>query len=276
MKKTTKYLVWALLAILFVVMMFCGYKIASIWHQYRADQKIYSELGDSYVRDSDSSQPAVGASLPVATVEEDGQGSARIGREMLDEVSPRDVDFHRLITEVNPEICGWIYCEGSRIDYPVVQHTDNQFYLNHNAKGGSTAAGAIYIDSANFSNFQDVNTIIHGHHLNDGSMFGRLGDWAKQDYFDAHREFYINTPEGNYKLTMIMYFVTPAGSDVYRIDFAGEEDVQSWIAWLRSQSLVSSDYRYQEGDRLVTLSTCMYNFADARGVLIGYLTPISG
>ena len=179
------------------------------------------------------------------------------------------------VKELNEDAFAWLYIPKTEINYPIVHHTDDSYYLNHNAKGNYTAAGAIFMGSSNFSNFSDRNTVIHGHHLYDGSMFGNLGKWEDQEYFDTHNVFYINTPTRNYKVEMIAYFVTPANGQAYTIDFRGDEDVEDWVNWVLSQSAVESGYEYKEGDRFVTLSTCMYNYADARGVLIGHMIPLA-
>ena len=158
---------------------------------------------------------------------------------------------------------------------PVMYHqADNIYYLNHNSNGEDTACGAIYIDCSNFPDFRDTNTIIHGHHLNDGSMFGSLGRWSDQEYFDSHKVFYLNTPDSNYKVVMFAYFETPVGSSVYQIDFSGQEEISQWVKWLQNESLIKSDYEYMTGDHFIVLSTCMYSFENARGVLCGYVIPL--
>lgn len=266
--KIKKTILRFLIIAFFMTMSFCGYKAVTILNQYRVDRENYRKLSQTYVRPVES---------PAYTENNDTGLPTDIqrGRAALTESSPIQIDFPLLQDQLNPETVAWLFCEDTQINYPVMYHqADNIYYLNHNSNGESTTCGAIYIDCANFPDFRDTNTIIHGHHLNDGSMFGSLGKWSDQEYFDVHRVFFLNTPSSNYKVSMIAYFETPAGSDAYQIDFAGEQDVRDWIAWIQHESTVESGYQYEPGDKFITMSTCMYSFENARGVLIGFLTPL--
>ena len=268
-KKKTQTILIILMIIFLLAALVCGYKIFGIVQQYHKDQAAYNEISAGYAKKAENNSTYAPPVFNAKEEEED--------QNLLHEPSPLEIDFESLQTDVNSEIIGWIYCADTKpeINYPIVHHTDDSYYLNHNAKGNYTAAGAIFMGSSNFSNFSDRNTVIHGHHLYDGSMFGNLGKWEDQEYFDTHNVFYINTPTRNYKVEMIAYFVTPANGQAYTIDFRGDEDVEDWVNWVLSQSAVESGYEYKEGDRFVTLSTCMYNYADARGVLIGHMIPLA-
>lgn len=265
--KKSRTVLIALIIIFLLATCFCGYKIFGILRQYYADRSSYNELSTAYAKKNDQQ-------VPVAPQAEPDDEEKPVFR--LNETSPLAIDFDTLQADVNREIVAWLYCEGTKpeINYPVVHHTDDFYYLNHNAKGEAAAAGAIFVGASNFSNFSDVNTIVHGHHLYDGSMFGNLGKWGEQEFFDEHRYFYLNTPDGNYKVEMIAYFVTPEGSRAYEIDFVDEQDIQDWVDWVQEQSSVQSDYEYTDGDQFLTLSTCQYTFTNARGVLIGHMIPI--
>ncbi len=174
---------------------------------------------------------------------------------------------------VNPDIVAWIYIPDSPVNYPVVQGQDNQEYL-HKAFDGSTgwlaSAGTIFLDSNNASDFSDRNSALYGHHMNDGSMFASLSDWQNNDEFNSHRDIYLLTPQGNYRLKTFAMVKTTGTDALVQITFSSEESYRSYIQDKLDRSVVT-----QEGDVLgasditqsMLFSTCEYSQADGRAVL---------
>ncbi len=232
--------------------------------RYRADRLRYRRLSRTYTA-------AVPAPSPDAVPLPEAAASP------APETSPRDVDFALLREELGPDAAAWLFCPDTVLDYPVMYRCqDGLYYLDHDAAGSPSGCGALFIDSTNFPDLRDRHTVVHGHHLADGSMLGSLGRWADPDYFRLHRVLYLNAPGGNYRVDLIAYRETPAGSDAYRIDFFGEEDLAAWVRDLQDRALCRADYVFRPGDRFLSLSTCMYSFENARGVLTGVLRPLSG
>lgn len=188
--------------------------------------------------------------------------------------APLKVDFEKL-SEDCPDIQGWIYCEGTNINYPVVQGPDNQKYLRHTYLGEYAAAGSIFLEAANTPGFQDSNNIIYGHHMKDKSMFAGLSNWAEQAYYDEHPVMWLLTPEQDYMVELFSGYITPAGSDVYAV-FQGPSE---WFDDYLKAALANSDFDCGEGfvpdgdAKYVVLSTCDYTFQNARYVLHGKLVP---
>lgn len=174
---------------------------------------------------------------------------------------------------VNPNIMAWIYIPDSPVNYPVVQGQDNQEYL-HKAFDGSTgwlaSAGTIFLDSNNASDFSDRNSALYGHHMNDGSMFASLSDWQNNDEFNSHRDIYLLTPQGNYRLKTFAMVKTTGTDALVQTTFSSEESYRSYIQDKLDRSVVT-----QEGDVLgasditqsMLFSTCEYSQADGRAVL---------
>ncbi len=174
---------------------------------------------------------------------------------------------------VNPNIVAWIYIPDSPVNYPVVQGQDNQEYL-HKAFDGSTgwlaSAGTIFLDSNNASDFSDRNSALYGHHMNDGSMFASLSDWQNNDEFNSHRDIYLLTPQGNYRLKAFAMVKTTGTDALVQTTFSSEESYRSYIQDKLDRSVVT-----QEGDVLgasditqsMLFSTCEYSQADGRAVL---------
>lgn len=111
------------------------------------------------------------------------------------EESSSEIDFDYWKT-VNEDICAWIRIPGTNIDYPIVQSMteSNEYYLKHDINRSESIYGAIFIEKENKNDFSDINTIIYGHHMRDGSMFGSLEKYLESDYLDEHKTIQIELP----------------------------------------------------------------------------------
>lgn len=242
---------------------FCygGWNIYRANKAYEADREVYSDAAGTY------------ATLPVHIPPEPGPDEDEERHEPV--YAPLVVDFNKLC-EAAPDIQGWIYCEDTNINYPVVQGADNEKYLHHTYIGDYAAAGSIFLEAANSPGFVDSNNIIYGHHMKDKSMFAGLSNWASQEYYDGHPVMWLLTPEQDYMIELFAGYITPAGSDVYAV-FQGPSE---WFDGYLATALENSDFNCDPefvpdgGARYVVLSTCNYTFQNARYVLHGKLVPV--
>ena len=187
--------------------------------------------------------------------------------------SPIEVDFAGL-QERNPDIAAWLYSPGTVISYPVAKTNDNVYYLHKDIDGNYSAYGTLFVDCKNENGFADGNTIIYGHHMNDGRMFAKLVDYKNQSYYDAHPVMYLNTPGGNYRVELFSGYITTADSDAFAINFTSDEENQAFIDKAIEQSTFESNVEVKPGDKLVTFTTCTYEYDDARFIVMGKLVPI--
>lgn len=234
-------------------------------------------------------------------------GDSEAGKER----APLVVDFAKL-REASGDVQGWIYCEDTPINYPVVKGEDNSFYLEHSYDGKKSSSGAIFLDAANRSGFADANTILYGHHMKNGSMFACLEKWSDQAFYEEHPELWMLTPEGDYRIVLFAGYTTSADSETYTI-FTGpcveldayleacvrksdfQAEIQSYVlnggaqgangmtgeipgADSAAGSVPGEDDMAAEapgdGRKFVVLSTCAYSFEEARYVLHGMLVPV--
>ena len=190
-------------------------------------------------------------------------------------ITPIVVDFAAL-KAVNEDVVGWIYCEGTEINYPVLHGESNDQYLRHDYQGEYNINGSIFVDAANRDGFVDANTIIYGHHMNYGAMFANLDFWADQAYYDEHPVMWLLTPERDYQVVLVSGHHTSAYSDMYEIYAEHDADFQRYLA----EAVAQSDFVPQEGATVnegrnyVMLTTCAYIFDNARYVLHGKLVPV--
>ena len=246
-----------LIAVLLGVFAFAAYKLYTIQHEYKESERKYDSVATQFTTEQ-SKKPKATA----APQEED------VGPK-----SPVEVDFGPLLEQC-PDIVGWIYSENTVINYPLVRGADNDYYLHRFIDGSYNGGGTIFMDFKNYGDFSDPNSIFYGHHMNDGSMFASLSKYREEGYYEEHPVLYINTPTQNYRVDVFAGYVCDADSDTYRIGFDSDEDFLNYVERMRSQSDFSTDVEIQPGDHLVTLSTCSYEWYDARYVVQGKLVPI--
>ncbi len=276
MKRIGRVLVCLLAAGLFAVFAVSGYRVWEILGERKAAETAYEDL-DSFLQFSDKDAVDRNAGAD-AGAEKSGQSehsgssgvSAASREEMDSEIAFPQVDFAGL-RSVNEQVVGWIYDDASVINYPIVQATDNDYYLHRLFNGESNPSGAIFLDCRNQSDFSDSHCIIYGHHMKDGSMFAALSNYKSQEYYEEHPRMLLLTPNGNYTIEIFAGYVASVEDDAWVTGFASEADYEDWIASGISKSLIRADFAPSASDHVLTLSTCSYEFADARFVLLGVL-----
>ncbi len=233
-----------------------GWKLYEIYQMYAVGRENYGSMTDQYV---------------AVVTEPETQPTAMEETEPR-EYAPIQVDFDKL-REEGPEIVGWLYSEDTPINYPLVYHQNNSYYLDRLPSGKFSAGGSIFMECTNNPDFSDLNTIFYGHNMNDDSMFGSLAEYRKQEYYEMHPTMYLLTPEKDYRLDLIGGYTTPSVSDTYSIP----ADKAEW-AYLVQKAEENTEFepihQAQPGERLVTLSTCSYVYDDARFVLVGVLREL--
>ena len=180
------------------------------------------------------------------------------------------VDFDALLAQSQDVVC-WIYSEGTKINYPVAQGPDNDYYIHKLPDGRYNGAGTIFMDYRNHPDFSDRHTILYGHHMNNGSMFASISRYKRQDYYDQHPVMLILTPDGNFKLEIFAGYVAALSDPAWKLNFESDEAFEAWIRESIARSTFSCDVVPTAEDQIVTLSTCSYEFKDARYVLLGVL-----
>ncbi len=264
MKNSVKALLLLLVILFGVIFGYSAYKLYSIMHEYKVSERRYDGVADSV---TSTAAPGV-TTAPFAAP---GQ---EIAAEQV-ERSPIDVDFDALLEQC-PDIVGWIYCENTVINYPMVRGQDNDYYLHRFIDGSYNGGGTLFMDFKCNRDFSDPNSIVYGHHMNDGSMFASLKKYQTDpEYYSKHPTFYLNTPGQNYRVDVFAGFVCDADSDTYTIGFPDDNSFRNWLGRMVAQSDFSTDVQVGAEDRIITLSTCSYEWYDARYVVLGKLVPIA-
>ncbi len=248
------------------VVLFCFFAalfIFSAW-QIATTLAAYQRASDYYEALRLLSNPPV--EIRLASTDEPGVTAA---------AAPATVDFTRLCA-ANSDTVAWIRSDGTVIDYPVLQADDNAFYLTRLFDQSTSRSGSIFLDSRNQPDFSDAHSIIYGYHMKDGSMFYSLSNYKEQDYFDAHPRLRLETPAQCYDILLFAGYVADVKDDAWKIAFASSDEFGRWLSDAVARSCFVSDVSPAATDCVVTLSTCSYEFENARFVLLGVLRADSG
>ena len=258
------------------VFLYSGYTLYGFYKEYKQSSDEYDNLENSYavdqeqesenidnLEDDDALQSISGQE--VRTVFEDGE-------EKTLPVLKNPIDFTQLLS-VNSDIVGWLRIRALDISYPVVQGKDNDYYLHRTFEKTDNFAGCLFVNSYNMGDFTDQNTIIYGHNMKNGSMFGKLKNFNDPEVFKKSRYFWIFTPDFIYQYRIFSASVVDKTGLTYQISFTDDEFDQ-FISRAYSNSVVDNqDVTVTKEDRIVTLSTCTGDDS-TRFVVMGKLAQI--
>lgn len=179
------------------------------------------------------------------------------------------IDWDGLLA-VSPNVVGWIVMENNEhVDYPIMQSTDNDYYLNHTWDDETSVGGSIFLSSENKSNFTDQNSILYGHRMRNRSMFGSFKWYTDQEYLDEHSTFTIYTPDG--KIRIYEIFCCSRIDDAtkpYTIGYTDIKERQEAINYLRRHAVSERNVEVGPLDTTVLLSTCANANHDTRRIVV--------
>jgi sortase B len=164
----------------------------------------------------------------------------------------------------NPETTGWIRIEGTRVDYPVVQAKDNSYYLTHDSDRSTSKYGAVFLDYRCNPKVPQRNNILYGHNMKDGSMFASLMQYKDKKYFDAHPIIETSTLTNTLRWEIFAVFITSTNYNYIQTDFTDDSQFLSFLNKMQGKSLFKTDYSPKGSDTILILSTCTYEYNDAR------------
>ena len=177
------------------------------------------------------------------------------------------------LRKINPDVFGWLTVFGTHIDYPVTQTDNNEKYVNTGADGSFSLAGSIFLDYQNSKTFTDFNSILYGHHMEKGAMFGDLGNFQEKVFFEEHRYGNLYYEEKDHGIEFFAFLKTDAYDyELYKTAIENREERKSYLECLLSKAVRTRDIGITEKDRIVLLSTCTADSTNGRQLLAGRLT----
>lgn len=247
-------------AVVFVIsiglFLFAAWKLADIYAEYQKGTEVYEELQE-YVQEPDEENKDEMPKNQEPEAAEPGNGYLQ-------------VDFEGL-KKANPDVIAWIHIPALDISYPVMQGRDNSYYLYHMFDGQKNKNGSIFVDYHNQPDFTDSNTIVYGHNMKNGSMFGTLDRYREQSLYQQYPCFYIYQPGYILEYQIISCYAGRNGSAGYTYSFPEPEDFQKFVDTVLSYSGYDTGVTVMDSDHIVTLSTCVNTDRNYRYLVHGKL-----
>ncbi len=170
-------------------------------------------------------------------------------------------------------IIGWISIPGTKIDYPVVQYSDNSYYLDHNCLGEKDVKGAIFMDYRNDYQGKDSNYILYGHKMADGTMFSDLNQYVQEStsktYFNDYNIIKYDTSHKNTQWKVFSVYVVDLDKEKYYLytKYDTDDEFREFIKEVKERSLIKNELKIDSNDEILTLVTCNYWFNNARTII---------
>ena len=229
------------------VFCYAAYNLYHIYTEYKKGSDEYNSIAQMAVTERDPDQDA-----------EEAETAGPAGSTLR---PPLDIDFESL-RKINTDVIGWIYVEAlDGVSYPVVKGKDNEEYLHMTYEKNYNFAGTIFIDYENKPDFSDCNTLVYGHNMKNGTMFGQLKNFSKDDSaYNKSKYFWIFTPEKIYRYEIISAYTTAVDSDTYTLfKGPGQEFVDYMNKIVSYSDIKTTPGELSVEDKIVTLSTCTGN-----------------
>ena len=232
-------------------------QIIKTTYDYKESQQVYETLQKEFVETQglEDTEPDT-STQPIEMVE----------------TAPITIDFNSLL-EKNKDIVGWIYCQDTPINYPVVQAENNDYYLRRDLNGKYLVCGTVFVDYRNAAIGEDNNYILYGHNMKDGTMFSSIAKYKEQSYYDEHPVLYYLTPAADYKVELYAGIVAKRDALIY-VPNPDETEFTLFLHKAKTKSTFESNVEINENVTIITLSTCSYEYNNARYILIGKLIKI--
>ena len=187
--------------------------------------------------------------------------------DITEEDNSSSKENEELLREMNNDYKMWLQIENTDINYPVVQTSDNEYYLNHNFQGEDNISGTIFVDYQNDIE-KDKNIVIYGHNMKNKTMFNNLIQYKDQQFFENNNAINIVKDGKLFKYEVCSVYVDNVKNLNIALAFNSKEDFLNYATNEISKSLYSKDISISEEENLLTLVTCSYEYTDARTVVV--------
>ena len=279
----SRALSYVFIAVCAAVLIHGSVNLIKALHNYRVADELYSGTVDEFVSmtdvwyeeevipdDSSDTSSSKKPSSDKTSSDSPAAGKSQNGAKKSKSKRPASINFKKL-REINPDIIGWIYIGGANVNYPIVKGQNNSYYLHRDYRKKNLFAGSIFADYRDSSDFSDLNTVIYGHNMKNGSMFGRLRRLGKKSVYGSDPYIWIYTPQGTLRYEISAVFQTDSGSYVYTIFKKHGKDYTKWVKKINKHTLSGlKQLPSDEGSRCITLSTCTGS-ASRRTVVVASL-----
>ncbi|WP_287387623.1 class B sortase [Lachnospira sp.] len=239
-KKRNRIINRVILVVAACVFVFAAYNLISILLEYKKGTDTYKKVEDDVIQSEEQT---------IVITDENGQQSSV------------DIPFvydEEALKAINSYAIGYIYIPSIDIRLPMVQYTDNDYYLHHLIDGTYNSSGCLFEDSRIDGGINASHVIIYGHNMKNGSMFGLLKYYNSESYYRSgnNDKIYIYTGNELREYTIFSCYVSEPISDTYTYNFSTLNAMRTWASQMQSQSLYDTGVDISNSQQVITLSTC--------------------
>ena len=174
------------------------------------------------------------------------------------------------LAAINPDTRGWLTVDQTHIDYPVVQGEDDMFYVNADVFKEFSLSGAIFLSCLNSPDFSDSYSLIYGHHMDNGGMFGDVLEFVNEDYFERHQTGTLYLSDATYSIRLFACMEAD-GYDHLIYNPGTDYDLSGLLDYLKTDSTQYREIGVTAEDKIIGMSTCVDAVTNGRVVLFGRL-----
>ena len=244
-RKKTNRIVLILFVAALAVFLFAAVKLGTIFFGYYKEDSAYKEL--EAFADFEEEQPAEEGTLYHSPI-----------------------DFESLLA-INQETIAWIHFETMEINYPIVQGTDDDYYLHHGFYKEENKCGCIFMDTEASPDFSSDHSFLYGHNMKNKSMFAKLNDYAEESFFQENKTFLIYTPTETRRYEIYSCYIAELGMDSFTYSFDDKESYAGWQKTVKGRSLYDTGVTPDPAEPTVTLMTCTPKGSNYRFLVHGRL-----
>lgn len=205
-------------------------------------------------------------------------GNAAVGEELLKYKPTSETEGEHLSLQelalINPDTRGWLTIPDTHIDYPVLQGNDDMEYINKDVFGEFSLSGSLFLSCRNSSDFSDGYSLIYGHHMDHGGMFGDVVEYTDISYFEKHMEGWLYLADATYQIQMFACVETDAyDSMIYGC--GADTDLNKLLSYIEEHAVVYKNMTTDRPAQVIGLSTCADARTNGRVIVFGRLEKIS-
>ncbi len=266
MKKKNSTLSIVLFLLFFTLFCFSAYKIIIYFKDAKQASDLRNEIAENAI-----------TPLPEKNQNDESENKENNGLLQSDIPVLKKPDIQVNLAKIKktyPGAIGWLYCPDTPIHYPVMQYSDNDYYVHRLPNGTENPAGSLFMDCRHKSDFTGFGQVIYGHNMKNRSMFGSILDYRKDGYFKEHPYLFYFTETSVYRLELFAGVHTIADSEYYYPPEKMENRAE-YLSKLKKRSVFQADVSVTGDDKIMILSTCSgATGQDKRFILVGKLVPL--
>lgn len=282
---------YLMIVVCLCIFSYCAFLIAKSFIDYGKGDVIYSGLAEEFFSIDDGSADDGSARMDQVSADNSApdmngaldqfltNGGFAYTPDITSNDNPFDSDPEKMVAnltklkEFAPDLYGWVYISGTKINYPIVQSSDNTYYLTHAPEGVNLSQGSIFADfRCNVELMRNFNTVLYGHNMRIGSMFHDVEKFYKDENLFRNSEVIICTFDGIYYFEPFAVFHTSYDTGYNETGFPTYEAFIEFAQRMQKMSIYNKNIKFAITDRLLTLSTCTNGIKTDRYGLMCILT----